>query len=83
MRSWLAMLMLCAASLAADPAVAWWDGGHMQIAALAYDRLDPVVRAKVDALIRLNPDYSNGLTGLQPLIVTASPSSTPRPGLMT
>ena len=34
MRNWLAMLTLCAASLAADPAAAWWDGGHMQIAAL-------------------------------------------------
>ena len=30
----------------------------MQIAAVAYDRLDPAVRAKVDGLIKLNPDYS-------------------------
>ena len=30
----------------------------MQIAALICDRLDPAVRAKVDALVKLNPDYS-------------------------
>jgi Na+/H+ antiporter NhaD/arsenite permease-like protein len=41
------------------PAAAWWDEGHMQIAAMAYDRLTPAVRAKVDALIKLNPQYSS------------------------
>jgi hypothetical protein len=64
MRSWLAIGALCAASLVARPAAAWWDGGHMQIAALAYDRLDPTVRAKVDALIQLNPDYSKSVDGV-------------------
>jgi hypothetical protein len=33
------------------PAAAWWDEGHMQIAAAAYDRLSPDIRAKADALI--------------------------------
>jgi hypothetical protein len=41
MRSWLAIGTLCAASLTVAPAVALWDGGHIQIAAVAYDRLDP------------------------------------------
>jgi hypothetical protein len=36
----------------------------MQIAAVAYDRLDPAVRAKVDALIKLNPDYSRWIGGV-------------------
>ena len=36
----------------------------MQIAAVAYDRLDPAVRAKVDALIKLNPDYSKWIGGV-------------------
>jgi hypothetical protein len=31
---------------------------------LAYDRLDPAVRAKVDALIKLNPDYSKWIDGV-------------------
>lgn len=36
----------------------------MQIAALADDRLDPAVRAKVDALIKLNPDYLKWVDGV-------------------
>ena len=30
----------------------------------AYDRLDPAVRTKVDALIKLNPDYSKWIGGV-------------------
>ena len=58
MRTWIAIAALLAVSLPVGPARAWWEGGHMQIAAVAYDRLDPAVRAKVDGLIKLNPDYS-------------------------
>ena len=36
----------------------------MQIAAVAYDRLDPTVRAKVNALIKLNPDYPKWIDGV-------------------
>jgi hypothetical protein len=42
---------------------AWWDEGHMQIAYLAYERLDPVVRDKADVLLRLNSDYTNWIAG--------------------
>jgi len=45
------------------PAWAWWDEGHMQIAYLAYKRLDPAVRDKADALLRLNPDYPSWTAG--------------------
>jgi hypothetical protein len=55
----------------------------MQIAALAYDRLDPAVRAKVDARIKLNSDYSKRVEGPRTPIATCSPSSTRRPGLTT
>ena len=64
LRNWIAIAALCAVSLTAGPARAWWNGGHMQIAAVAYDRLDPAVRAKVDALIKLNPDYSKWIVGV-------------------
>jgi hypothetical protein len=64
LRNWLAIAALCAVSLTAGPARAWWDGGHMEIAAVAYDHLDPAVRAKVDALIKLNPDYSKWIGGV-------------------
>jgi hypothetical protein len=42
----------------APSAFAWWDEGHMQIAALAYDQLMPDIKTKADALIQLNPEYS-------------------------
>lgn len=55
-------LGLLAASLsllfsAASPVMAWNATGHRLIAAIAYDRLTPKARARVDALIRLHPDY--------------------------
>ncbi|MGJ5176529.1 S1/P1 nuclease [Bradyrhizobium oligotrophicum] len=43
----------------ACPARAWWDEGHMQVAYLAYKRLDPAVKDKIDVLLRMNPDYSS------------------------
>jgi hypothetical protein len=46
-----------------DAARCWWDEGHMQIAYLAYKRLDPAVRDKVDALLKLNSDYANWTSG--------------------
>ncbi|MBY0611311.1 MAG: S1/P1 nuclease [Beijerinckiaceae bacterium] len=39
------------------PAQAWWDEGHMQIAYVAYKHLDPAVKDRADALLRLNKDY--------------------------
>ena len=41
----------------APPALAWNATGHRLIAAIAYDRLTPKARARVDALIRRHPDY--------------------------
>ena len=38
-------------------ASAWNATGHRLIAAIAYDRLTPKARARVDALIRQHPDY--------------------------
>lgn len=51
-RSVLSALALSAALLAApNPAAAWFSTGHMIVAQIAYDRLDPEVRTKVDRLI--------------------------------
>ena len=38
----------------------------MQIAAVAYDRLTPAVREKVDFFIKLNPEYASWISGLPP-----------------
>ncbi|MFK4511397.1 S1/P1 nuclease [Bradyrhizobium daqingense] len=50
----LALVMTCCAT----SAFAWWDGGHMQIAYVAYKKLDAPVKEKVDALLKLNKDYA-------------------------
>ena len=34
-----------------SPAMAWWDAGHMQIAYVAYKKLDASVKDKVDMLL--------------------------------
>jgi hypothetical protein len=52
----LALLFLLAATLAA-PAYAWNDFGHMTVAYLAYQKLTPVARDRVNSLIKLNPYY--------------------------
>jgi hypothetical protein len=49
--------------LVTSPAAAWWDGGHMQIAYLAYKRLDSPVKDKIDALLKLNNDYAKWAAG--------------------
>jgi hypothetical protein len=38
---------------------AWFDMGHMTVAAVAYAKLDPAVRARVAELLKLNPDYEH------------------------
>jgi len=40
------------------PAVAWNGTGHRIVAAIAYERLTPKVRARVDDLLRRHPDYA-------------------------
>jgi len=50
----LALVVTCFATSAS----AWWDGGHMQIAYVAYKKLDAPVKDKVDALLKLNKDYA-------------------------
>jgi hypothetical protein len=51
-RSLMAALLVLA--FAPSPAFAWWDAGQMQVAYLAYKRLDAPVQEKVDTPLRLN-----------------------------
>jgi hypothetical protein len=56
----------------APPAEAWNSTGHRLVAAIAYDRLTPKARARVDALIRQHPDYEKiflrGVTADDPAV---------------
>lgn len=53
------------------PLHAWNATGHRIIAAIAYERLTPRVRAKVDELIRRHPDYDALFTKDAPAELTA------------
>ncbi|WP_026264417.1 S1/P1 nuclease [Rhizobium leguminosarum] len=50
-----------------SPAAAWWDMGHMEVAAIAYGRLKPDVQKKVDELVRHHLAYSRWTKGLENL----------------
>lgn len=45
------LLSLCTFVSLANPALAWWDTGHMMTAQIAYDNLKPEVKTKADKLI--------------------------------
>ena len=61
-RLWVVIgIVLCAK---AGKVSAWNDRGHMIVAAIAYDRLGLEVRARVDELLRQNPQYANWTKGV-------------------
>jgi hypothetical protein len=51
-------------ALTAYPAAAWNDCGHMVVAAIAYQQLEPATRTKVSELLRLNPRYEDWTTAI-------------------
>jgi S1/P1 Nuclease len=56
----IAILFLC------FPAFGWDDEGHMAVAYLAYQSLTPAKRARVKALLKLNPSYTAWKQSLPP-----------------
>lgn len=48
------------------PSYAWWGLGHMAVAYVAYQKLTPQKRDRVDVLLRLNPDLPNWLALIPP-----------------
>ena len=44
---------------AAVPAWSWSRGGHMTVAYIAYQKLTPAAKERVDALLTKNPDYNS------------------------
>ncbi|MDB4983623.1 MAG: nuclease [Myxococcales bacterium] len=47
----------------AATARAWDDFGHMEVAALAFGKLNPRAKARVAELLRLNPSFANWIVG--------------------
>src|SRR5687768_6255582 len=48
------------------PATAWDHGGHMIVAHIAQNRLQPKVRARVEGLVPLIPDFRVARAGKKP-----------------
>lgn len=57
-------VLVAVVCLLALPANAWNDLGHEAVAYIAWQRLDPAVRAEVSRLIRLNPSYNDFVAGI-------------------
>jgi S1/P1 nuclease len=51
-------LALLFVTLVSVPAYGWSDTGHMAVAYVAYQRLTPQTRSRVNTLVRLNPRYN-------------------------
>ncbi|MGR9503678.1 S1/P1 nuclease [Rhizobium leguminosarum] len=51
--------VLSLATFWSTSALAWWDEGHMRVAALAYELLTPEAKAEANRLIKLNPQYGD------------------------
>jgi S1/P1 Nuclease len=49
---------------AASPIEAWFNGGHMVVAYIAYQNLTPQTKSRVDVLLRRNPLYANWTKGV-------------------
>jgi hypothetical protein len=62
-RSAAIVLIVGAGALAARPARAWDDFGHMEVAAVAYKSLTKKTQGRVATLLALNPAYANWIVG--------------------
>lgn len=62
-RFWV-MVAIFVLLIAPQQARAWFNGGHMVVAYVAYKNLLPRQRARVDALLMLNPMYSQWTNGV-------------------
>lgn len=52
------LAVLLAISLGIQPAFGWNERGHMSVGYVAYKRLKPATRDRVNALLKLNPKYN-------------------------
>jgi hypothetical protein len=62
MRPWGLLGAWVATLYTGSPSLAWNATGHRIIAAIAYERLNPGTRARVDLLLKHHPDYATLLT---------------------
>jgi len=70
----LVMLMAAALAAVSPQALAWNDRGHMSVAYVAYMKLTPATRDRVNALLKLNPQYAGWSATVDKQVPTASPA---------
>lgn len=58
--------VVAALAVSTSTATAWWDGGHETVAYIAYKKLTPATRQRVDSLLKLNPMYDTWTMGVAP-----------------
>ena len=63
-------------------AMAWTSPGHMIVALIAYDHLDPATRAKAVELLRAHPRFNDHFESFMPRKVRAATSATKTNGCL-
>jgi hypothetical protein len=58
------LLVTLSSFFASLPMQAWFNGGHMVVAYIAYQNLTAETRTRVDALLKLNPMYAEWIKGV-------------------
>jgi hypothetical protein len=58
MRKFAVIAAMAGSLLSPTASYAWWDAGHMRVAAIAYEQLSPQAKAEATRLLKLNPKYS-------------------------
>jgi len=56
---WFALVFAAMLAIGVQPALAWNDCGHMGVGYVAYKRLKPATRDRVNALLKLNPRFDD------------------------
>ena len=66
MRLTFTAFSLAIAALAPSTGLAWFDQGHMMVAAIAWKKLTPTVKSRAIALLKLNPSHDAWLSMIPP-----------------
>src|SRR5262249_39723082 len=61
---WHIRIVILGCSLAASPALAWNEFGHMEVAAIAWEQMSPAAMEQATQLLKLNPEYNSWIKGV-------------------
>ena len=64
MKAFTRLSVILILSISSSLSLAWDNFGHMTVAVIAYNHLTPESKARVSALLKLNPNYSDWIAGV-------------------